>query len=39
MSKEERDFAESPAANRPYEASAVELEFGRAVTSMFHHFI
>jgi hypothetical protein len=39
MSKEERDFAESSAANRPYEASAVELEFGRAFTSIFQRFI
>jgi hypothetical protein len=32
MSKEERDFLQSAAANRPYKASAVEVEFGRAVT-------
>ena len=35
MSKEERDFAEGSAANRPYEASAVELEFARA----FHEYV
>jgi hypothetical protein len=39
MSKEERDFPESSAANRPYEASAVEVEFGRTVTRMFYYFI
>jgi hypothetical protein len=32
MSKEERDFLQSSAANRPDKASAVEVEFGRAVT-------
>jgi hypothetical protein len=39
MSKEERDFAGSSAANRPDEASAVELEFGPVLTSMLHYLI
>jgi hypothetical protein len=37
MPKEEGDFLQLPAANRPQKAIAVQIEFGRTATSLPEH--